>query len=126
MTKKEFEKWKRLTYEKSNEVLSGHISVHIDCPLLTPEEKKFVHNLYYVKNPIIDFRIIGEKLIYSDYLTVNVIGTRNRYHIRQIHRKWIEKIHIFNIYGWKDITGKRDSKLEWIMKNLENDSNSQK
>ena len=118
MTKKEFEKWKRLTYEKSNEVLSGHISVHIDCPLLTPEEKKS-------KNPIIDFRIIGEKLIYSDYLTVGGIGT-NRYHIRQIHRKWIEKIHIFNIYGWKDIAGKRDSKLEWIMKNLENDSNSQK
>ena len=57
MTKKEFEKWKRLTYEKSNEVLSGYISVHIDCPLLTPEEKKSKNPVYsfykYTKNFLI-------------------------------------------------------------------------
>jgi len=41
MTKKEFEKWKRLCSEKSTEVIRGFIFVHIDCPLLTPEEKKF-------------------------------------------------------------------------------------
>jgi hypothetical protein len=116
MTKKEFEKWKRLCSEKSDEVISGFIFVHIDCPLLTPEEKK-------LKKKFLDFINEGEKLIYDDYLTIGGIGTKTPYHFRQIHRKWIEKIHIFNIYGWKDIGGKRDSKLEWIMKNLENDDN---
>jgi hypothetical protein len=39
MTKKEFEKWKRLCYEKSEVELRGYIYIHKDCPLLTEEEK---------------------------------------------------------------------------------------
>ena len=39
MTKKEFEKWKRLCYEKSEVELRGYIHIHKDCPLLTEEEK---------------------------------------------------------------------------------------
>lgn len=40
MTKREFERFKRYAYEHSDEVISGYITVHEDCPQLSEKEKK--------------------------------------------------------------------------------------
>jgi hypothetical protein len=115
MTKKEFEKWKRLCYEKSEVELRGYIYIHKDCPLLTEEEK----NKKWKES--FDFRTLGSDLIQGDYLVVGGKMTKNP-DIRHIHRKWIESIHMFHIFGWEDKGGKRESKLNWVLKNLKNEN----
>jgi hypothetical protein len=111
MTKKEFERWKRLCYEKSGEELRGYIHIHKDCPLITEEEKSKKWKETF------DFRKLGSDLIQGDSIVVG--GTFTKFpEVRIIHRKWIESITIFHIFGWKDKGGKRESKLNWVLKNI--------
>jgi hypothetical protein len=53
MTKKEFERWRRLCHEKSDEELRGYIHIHKDCPEISEEEKGKSYKESF------DFRRIG-------------------------------------------------------------------
>lgn len=114
MTKREFEKWKRLCYEKDKEELVGYIYIHKDCPLISEEEKSKKW-----KNSF-NFRQLGSNLIQGDYLVVGKYPANAPPHdIRHIHRKWIESINMIHT-PWEDKGGKRESKLNWILKNISN------
>jgi hypothetical protein len=112
MTKKEFERWRRLCYEKSDEELRGYIHIHKDCPEISEEEKGKSYKESF------DFRRVGSELIQGDSVVIGGTFTKHPNNVRHINRKWIESITIFHIFGWQDKGGKRESKLNWILKNL--------
>ena len=122
MTKREFEKWKRLCYEKSEEELCGYIYIHKDCPLLSDEEKSRKSKQAF------NFTQFGSKLIQEDFILIGLFGStlikergltdRAFGEERLIHRRWVESITIFRIRDWEDKIGKRESKLNWILKNI--------
>lgn len=105
MTKREFERWKRLCYERSDINLVGYVYIHNDCPLLTEKEKS--EKWMWLKS--LDFRALGKDLIQGDFILIKD---------RHFHRKWVKYIRMYDIYGWQDISGKRESKLRWVLKNI--------
>lgn len=108
MTKKEFERWKRFSYDKSEEILNGHIYLHKDCPQLLESEK----DLKYEKFVLVSsywFKCKGEELIIGDYFQLTD---------RLVHYKWIQSAKCSKMLRWKDLRGKRDNKLNWVLKNI--------
>ena len=105
MTKKEFEKWKRYCNDKSEELMNGFVYLHNDCPQLLESEK----NLKCSKPH--DFRCKGEELIVGEYFQ---LGNK------LVHHKWIKKSY-YSFRNWNDLGGKRDSKLNWVLKNIYNE-----
>jgi hypothetical protein len=105
MTKKEFERWSRLCQERHNIEVRGWLYLNEDCPNLTPKEKG---NKYLS----INFKSIGSELIQKEHFLLE--------DGRLIHYKWIKSIRFNDVWNWKDVGGKRDKKLEWVLKNLDN------
>lgn len=108
MTKKEFERWVRLCQERHNREVRGWLYVNDDCPVLLPNEKSKYFSLNFKSN--------GSDLIRDRYFLVS--------DGRQIHHKWIKSIQFHDIWDWKDTGGKRESKLDWVLKNLQDVSKS--
>jgi len=109
MTKKEFERWVRLCQERHNREVRGWLCINVDCPALLPNEKG---RKYFS----LDFKSNGSDLIKGRYFIVS--------DKRQIHHKWVKSIKFNDVWNWKDTSGKRESKLNWVLKNLQDVSQS--
>ncbi len=113
MTKKVFERYKRFVYEKGNEVVQGWIDVHDDCPDLKEIERIGVAGIHFAD--------IGNELIVDSYFVLQPNSRQKIDYVRKIHFKWIRKCHIYGMYKWVDKGGKREGKLNWVLKNLKSD-----
>ena len=105
MTKKEFERWKRFSYDKSEEILNGYVYLHNDCPQLLESEKDLKYKKSYW------FKCKGEELILGEHFQLTD---------KLVHYKWIQSTKCSQMFRWGDLGGKRDSKLNWVLKNIQN------
>lgn len=121
MTKREFERFKRYAYEHSDEVISGYITVHEDCPQLSEKEKKLNWTPHLSLGNLgrkLWFGRFGSNFIKDDKFIILIDPRNSESKERHIHFKWVSKCTIYGIYKWEDKGGKRDSKLNWYLKNL--------
>jgi len=114
VTNKEFERYKRFSYEKGNEIVQGYITVHEDCPELMDDEKTRYSSLHFADE--------GRNLIDESFFIILPDSRKKITHIRKIHFKWVKKCHIYGMSRWEDKGGKRESKLNWVLKNIENEN----
>lgn len=103
MTKREFEKWKRYCYDHSNKEMSGYLYLHKDCPQLDESEKDN-YKSHWFKCKTEEF-IIDNNFVLKD---------------KVVHYKWVKKMMFVGRTHWPDLGGKRESKLNWILKNINN------
>jgi hypothetical protein len=113
MTKSEFERYKRFLYEKGETSLSGYAHVFFDCPDLSKEIKEIKHSdsfPFYFE----EISIIGNK-----FRILNL--TKNKESVSQeFNFRYVKNMEIYLMRNWEDKGGKRDSKLNWYLKNIQN------
>ena len=133
MTKREFERIRRFYGEMAGKVeRSGYAYIFRDCPqvahLINLNDSSQMPILYF---KLVDGFIDGDfvKLPINSKVFDDIYGIKGVQKLPtrpsvpedfiKIHRRWVKEIFMFELKSWDDKGGKRDSKLNYILKQLE-------
>lgn len=136
MTRKEFNKFARFAIEKVK--FHGYLEVYLEYGPLQHLRAKWSRSisLSFAANnnfPFIvdDYFIIWHRhplnqRVYQMIVDINTNttikenATYNTSDFIKIHHKFIQKCVIGSMYNWDDKSGKRESKLNYVLKNIGN------